>query len=46
MNKEALFCDGTRDYVIPPEPKENERIVLRFRTAHSDVEEVKILTGG
>lgn len=46
MNKEALFCDGTRDYVIPPEPKENEKIVLRFRTAHNDVEEVNILTGG
>ena len=46
MNREALFCDGTGDYVIPPEPSENEKIVLRFRTAHNDVEEVNILTGG
>ena len=26
MNREALFCDGTKDYVIPPEPEENEKI--------------------
>lgn len=46
MNREALFCDGTKDYVIPPEPQKNEKIILRFRTAHNDVEEVNILTGG
>ena len=45
MNREALFCDGTQDYVIPAEPKENEKIKIRFRTAHNDVEEVHILTG-
>lgn len=44
MNREALFCDGTQDYVIPAEPKENEKIKIRFRTAHNDVEEVHILT--
>ena len=45
MNREALFCDGTQDYVIPAEPKANEKITLRFRTAHNDVEEVSLLTG-
>ncbi len=30
MNREALFCDGTQDYVIPAEPKENEKIRLDF----------------
>ena len=45
MNIDALFCDGTQDYVIPSEPKENEKIILTFRTAHNDVEEVNILTG-
>ena len=35
MNREALFCDGTQDYVIPAEPKENEKIKIRFRTAHN-----------
>ena len=46
MNREALFCDGTQDYVFPAEPDINEKILLRFRTAHNDVEEVNILTGG
>lgn len=45
MNREALFCDGTQDYVIPAEPKANEKVILRFRTAHNDVEEVYILIG-
>ena len=42
MNREALFCDGTQDYVIPAEPKENEKIKIRcircgrlFRKANS-----------
>ena len=39
MNREALFCDGTGDYVIPAEPEINEKVVLRFRTAHNDVDE-------
>ena len=45
MNREALFCDGTQDYVIPAEPKANEKVILRFRTAHNDVEEVHLLVG-
>ena len=45
MNREALFCDGTQDYVIPAEPEAGDKILLRFRTAHNDVEEVKLLTG-
>ena len=45
MNRDALFCDGTQDYVIPAEPAENEKILLRFRTAHNDVEEVNLLAG-
>ena len=45
MNRDALFCDGTQDYVIPAEPEVNEKIRLRFRTAHNDVEEVCLLAG-
>lgn len=30
MNREALFCDGTQDYVIPAEPKENEKTRFGF----------------
>ena len=44
MNKQALFCDGTGVYVIPPEPVENQKIILRFRTAKDDVQEVKVVT--
>ena len=33
MNKEALFCDGTTEYVIPIEPECNSTVTLRFRTA-------------
>ena len=44
MNKDALFSDGTSSYVFPAEPKENERVKIRFRTAKDDVEEVRIST--
>ena len=33
LDKEALFSDGTKDYRIPPEPKENGTVTIRFRTA-------------
>ena len=36
MKKQALFCDGTASYVIPQEPRENETVSLRFRTAKDD----------
>ncbi len=44
MNREALFCDGTGDYVIPAEPEINEKVVLRFRTAKDDVDRVGLVT--
>ena len=44
MNKDALFADGTSDYVTPAQPQENEKVTLRFRTAEDDVDEVRILT--
>ncbi len=44
MNKQALFCDGTGRYVIPAEPKENEKVRLRFRTAKDDVDFVRVIT--
>ena len=36
LEKEALFSDGTKDYRIPTEPKENETVTIRFRTARED----------
>lgn len=44
MNKHALFCDGSAGYVIPAEPKAEEKITLRFRTAKDDVDFVRVLT--
>lgn len=44
MNKDALFSDGTSSYVVPAEPKKDEKIRLRFRTAKDDVDEVRIST--
>ena len=44
MNEQALFCDGTASYVIPQEPRENESVRLRFRTARDDVKRVRLMT--
>lgn len=44
MNTQALFCDGTAGYVIPQEPRENESVRLRFRTARDDVKRVRLMT--
>lgn len=44
MNEKALFCDGTANYVIPQEPRENEIVRLRFRTAKDDVQRVRLMT--
>ena len=46
MNREALFCDGTANYVSPAEPSVNEKVTLKFRTAANDVEKVLLLVKG
>lgn len=46
MKREALFCDGTVNYVSPAEPSANEKIKLRFRTAANDVEHVFLVVDG
>ena len=45
MNKEALFTDGTRNYLVPSEPKEYEYVTIRFRTAKNDVDFVRVISG-
>lgn len=45
MNKLALFCDGTSQYVDPSEPECNEEVTLRFRTAKDDVDQVCLIHG-
>ncbi|MEY8506624.1 glycoside hydrolase family 13 protein [Lachnospiraceae bacterium 42-17] len=46
MREQALFNDGTADYVIPQEPNQNETVTLRFRTAKGDVSRVRLITAG
>lgn len=46
MNREALFCDGTGNYVMPSEPKPSEMVRLLFRTAVDDVDSVELYTDG
>jgi len=45
MKREALFSDGTGNYVIPAEPKAHEKVTLRFRTAKNDVDSVCVVAG-
>ncbi|MCI9074679.1 MAG: glycoside hydrolase family 13 protein [Dorea sp.] len=46
MNREALFCDGTGNYVMPSEPQPSETVKFLFRTAVDDVDSVELYTGG
>lgn len=45
MNREALFSDGTGNFLVPSEPKEFELVSIRFRTAKNDVDFVRVITG-
>ncbi|MCI9416843.1 MAG: alpha-glycosidase [Eubacterium sp.] len=44
LQKQALFSDGTKDYRIPMEPKPNETVTIRFRTAKDNVDAVWLCT--
>lgn len=46
MNIHALFCDGTGNYVFPPEPLPGQQVTLQFRTGADDADSVCLLTGG
>lgn len=46
MNREALFCDGTVEYLIPPEPLKHETIEFMFRTETGDVDCVALCIDG
>ena len=36
INRDALFADGTREYVSPTEPQPGDKVTLRFRAAHGN----------
>jgi len=46
MRREALFSDGTGNFVVPAEPKEFETVTLRFRAGKDDVESVQVIADG
>lgn len=46
LRKHALFSDGTKDYRNPPEPGENEKVTITFRTAKDNVDIVLLWNDG
>ena len=40
LSKKALFSDGTKDYLSPAEPRENDKVTIRFRTKRDNVDMV------
>ena len=46
MREQALFNDGTADYVIPQEPNQNEPVTLSLRPAPGDGSGVLVVSGG
>lgn len=44
MNKKALFCDGTGNYVFPPEPLAGQQVTLQFRTGAGEADQVFLIT--
>ena len=40
LSKKALFSDGTKDYRSPAEPRENDKVTIRFRTKRDNVDTV------
>lgn len=40
LSKKALFSDGTKDYCSPAEPRENDKVTIRFRTKRDNVDMV------
>lgn len=46
LRRKALFSDGTADYRSPVEPKENEKVTIRFRTFKNNVDVVWLCSEG
>ncbi|MCC8080696.1 MAG: glycoside hydrolase family 13 protein [Lachnospiraceae bacterium] len=45
LHKQDLFSDGTADYCIPPEPKINEKVRIRFRADINNVDHIILCHG-
>lgn len=46
INRAAIFSDGTANYVMPPQPEVNSRVVIRCRVGRDDVEAVTAVVDG
>ena len=46
LNLQALFTDGSMNYVQPMEPNPGDMVTIRFRTARDNVEHVYIYLNG
>lgn len=46
INRAALFCAATEDYRTPPEPDEDQDVLLRFRTGKDNAEYVYYVEDG
>ena len=46
FRKRALFCDTTKNYVIPQEPAPYDKITIRFRTGKDNVDRVFLICNG
>ncbi len=44
--RQALFCDGTENFVSPMEPDPGDTVTLRFRTGHDTADAVYCVSGG
>lgn len=45
MNEQAFFSDSTGDYLSPPDPDINEKVIIRFRTEEGDADKVFLVSG-
>ncbi len=43
LNRRALFSDTTGEYVIPAEPKVNEKITIKFRAGKNNLDSVHVV---
>ena len=44
MNKQALFSDGTGQYLVPSQPEEFEVVKIRLRTMKNDIESARVIS--
>ena len=43
LNKRALFCDESKSYRIPQDPKPGDEVTLWFRTGKGEVDCVEVI---